>query len=141
MGKPIVATRDAATGIEHEAGSDILIADEPAQIGDAVLRLIADDGLRNSIGAAARSRIVSEYRWEDTLKTFRQRCCRRCFRRRTSIGVNFIFAVFDLQRLIIFAIIVKLHAFRRRRRVDGKIKNVRTRIMACDVAGGFLLLE
>ncbi len=70
MGKPVVATSDAATGIAHRAGIDILLADELATMADAVLRLMSDEVLRGRIGAAARVRILHEYRWEETLRRF-----------------------------------------------------------------------
>ncbi len=67
MEKPVVATSQAAEGIDAKAGAELLVADDAegfAQTVIDVLRGKADPG----IGARARRRIVASYDWSAGLK-------------------------------------------------------------------------
>ncbi|MGH9533436.1 MAG: glycosyltransferase family 4 protein [Terriglobales bacterium] len=61
MGKPVVATRRGAEGLNLSPGREIVIADDPAEMATAIARLLRDAATRRAIGAAARSRIREEY--------------------------------------------------------------------------------
>jgi glycosyltransferase involved in cell wall biosynthesis len=45
-------------------GRDLVLADEPAAMADAVLALFADAGKRAAMGAAARRFVEENWTWE-----------------------------------------------------------------------------
>ena len=61
-GKPMVSTRVGAEGLSFADGTEILLRDDDAGFADACVRLIRDDALCRSLGAAARVKAVAEYR-------------------------------------------------------------------------------
>ena len=61
---PVVSTSLGAEGIDVRSGEHLLIADAPEQIADAVVRLLADDGLRDRLAAAGRRLVEERYDWE-----------------------------------------------------------------------------
>lgn len=61
MGKPIVSTRIGAEGLDFVPGTEILLADEPREFATAVASLLANRGLRDSMGQAARCRVEKQY--------------------------------------------------------------------------------
>jgi sugar transferase (PEP-CTERM/EpsH1 system associated) len=67
MGCPVVASPGAFEGIEAEPGRDLLVAETPEEQSHAVLALLADPGRRERIGASARDRMQSRYRWSTRL--------------------------------------------------------------------------
>ena len=62
LGTPVVATSKGAEGLEVRPGRDLLIADEPADFADAVVRVLASAELRASLSAAGR-RVAERYDW------------------------------------------------------------------------------
>ena len=48
LGTPVVSTSKGAEGLEVTPGHDILIADEPAEFADQVIRLLRDAALRET---------------------------------------------------------------------------------------------
>ena len=64
MAKPIVATTMAVDGLNVEAGEDLLIADDPAEMTEAILSVLSDPERAESLGRSARRRAEFEYRWE-----------------------------------------------------------------------------
>ena len=70
MGKPVVATAAAATGLSVRAGEDIVIADDPAVFADRVSALLNGEEQRAKIGAAARARVLADYQWDRQLARF-----------------------------------------------------------------------
>jgi len=79
MGKAVVSTTIGAEGLPVTAGHDIVIADEPAQFAEAVVRLARNHGARQRIEAAARKLVVERYDWsavagdfEDALDAIRE---------------------------------------------------------------------
>lgn len=64
MAKPVVATTVANAGIGATPGRDLILADEPRAMADAVLALFADPGRRAAVGAAARRFIEENWTWE-----------------------------------------------------------------------------
>jgi glycosyltransferase involved in cell wall biosynthesis len=61
MGKPVVATRLGAEGLDFQNGEEIILNDEPRQFADAVSDLLLNPGRRKSLAAAARQRVVRDY--------------------------------------------------------------------------------
>lgn len=64
MARPIVGTSVGleGSGLVHERTA--LIADEPAALAAAILRVLDDSDLAQSLGAAARDYVVAELSWE-----------------------------------------------------------------------------
>jgi glycosyltransferase involved in cell wall biosynthesis len=60
-GKPMVATRLGAEGLDFVDGGEILLRDDDAGFADACLRLLADDALGARLGAAARRKVAQSY--------------------------------------------------------------------------------
>jgi sugar transferase (PEP-CTERM/EpsH1 system associated) len=65
MGRPIVASAAAATGIDH--GGTIEVGETVGQIADAVNRLIADPAAAARLGASARQQVIDHYSWDAKL--------------------------------------------------------------------------
>ena len=70
MAKPVVTTMPAASGLEVDYGRDLIIADTPLAMTDAVSALLRDSALRSEHGQSARARMVQNYSWESRLKRF-----------------------------------------------------------------------
>jgi sugar transferase (PEP-CTERM/EpsH1 system associated) len=64
MGRAVVASSAAATGIEAEPGREIAVVDAPHETVEAIAALLADPAAAARIGAAARSRVLARYSWE-----------------------------------------------------------------------------
>jgi sugar transferase, PEP-CTERM/EpsH1 system associated len=67
MGLPTVVSSQAGTGIEAEAGRDLLIADGDEDIAQAVIRLVEDHHRAKALGEAAREWIVANASWPAAL--------------------------------------------------------------------------
>jgi len=67
MGLPTVATPAAWAGVEAQVGRDLLVADRPADYADAVVRLLRDRRLRDTMGRSARAAVEANYRWDRSL--------------------------------------------------------------------------
>jgi glycosyltransferase involved in cell wall biosynthesis len=63
LGAPIVATPPSLTGTLLKDGQEVLVARHPAEIAEAVLRLLGDEGLCRSLSLEARRRVETEYSW------------------------------------------------------------------------------
>ncbi|MCB9454388.1 MAG: glycosyltransferase [Anaerolineaceae bacterium] len=63
LGVPVVATSKGAEGLAAESGRDILIADTPPALAEAVLRLLQDATLRESLRQNALELIRTQYDW------------------------------------------------------------------------------
>jgi glycosyltransferase involved in cell wall biosynthesis len=62
--RPVVSTRIGAEGQDFADGEEILLVDEVDRtFVDATLRLLADPGLRERLGRAARTRVLAQYSW------------------------------------------------------------------------------
>lgn len=62
-GKAIVSTTIGCEGLEVEPGRHLLVADGPDRFADTVVALLADEGRRRALGAAARSLVEARYTW------------------------------------------------------------------------------
>jgi glycosyltransferase involved in cell wall biosynthesis len=63
MGKAVVSTSVGCEGLDARDGENILIRDSPNEFAKAVAEVLADPGLRNRLGAAARRTAEQEYSW------------------------------------------------------------------------------
>lgn len=63
LGTPVISTRKGAEGIDVHDGQDILLADTPQALADAVIRVIDDRALRKNLAASARLLVEREYDW------------------------------------------------------------------------------
>ena len=63
LGTPVVSTSRGAEGLEAAPGKDILVADEPGEFADAVIRLLTDDVLHHRLRANGRSLVQDQYDW------------------------------------------------------------------------------
>lgn len=68
MGLPVVATPDAAEGLELAPGKEIMVAHTGDEFVDVLREVL---GGRKAIGAAARARVVNAYSWEANLSRIR----------------------------------------------------------------------
>ena len=71
MAKPVLASHEAAEGIEAEPGSELLLAADQNDFVRQALRLLSGDGA-SRIGAAGRARVLASYAWESSLSRFDQ---------------------------------------------------------------------
>ncbi len=63
LGTPVIATKWAAKGVHAREGIEILTADTPRELADAILRLFRDPALRESLSQAGRKLIEDQYDW------------------------------------------------------------------------------
>ncbi len=68
-GKAIVSTTVGAEGFPVQSGREIVLADEPDTLAQAVLRLLEDEGERERLGAAARQ-FARQYDWRVVVPGF-----------------------------------------------------------------------
>lgn len=67
MAKPVVATPEAAEGIEAEPGRDFVVAADPRTFAASVLALLGDAPRAEAMGRAARACVERHYRWDRNL--------------------------------------------------------------------------
>lgn len=63
LGVPLAATTLGAEGIELESGRHALLADDPADLAQACVRLLTDAPLAASLASAGRALAESRYAW------------------------------------------------------------------------------
>ncbi len=64
MGKAVVASPEAAQGIDARAGRDLIVANGAAPFADAVAALLNDRGRARTMGTAARAQMERRYGWD-----------------------------------------------------------------------------
>lgn len=69
LAKPVIVTPAALAGIEAEPGRELVLAVDAEEFAAAACRLAAG-GEAHEIGAAARHVILSNYTWDDRLRSF-----------------------------------------------------------------------
>lgn len=62
-GRAIISTSTAAAGLQDEAKSGMIIADDPAKMADTITKLIDDAERREAIGTKARELVRHHYDW------------------------------------------------------------------------------
>lgn len=67
MAKPVVCTPQAFEGIDATPGEDLVIAESPERMAEAIHALMLDTPRRAAIGAAARRVILDRYDWDTAL--------------------------------------------------------------------------
>lgn len=67
MGKPIVATRIGAEGLDVNDGEHILLGDTAEDFATQVVRALDDSALAQRLGLAARQRAEALYTWRDAV--------------------------------------------------------------------------
>lgn len=63
LGTPVISTRKGAEGLNVHPGEDILLADAPQEMADAICAVLGADSLRARLSRAGRARVESEYDW------------------------------------------------------------------------------
>lgn len=63
MAKPIVSTSIGVEGIKAKPGVHLLLAEDNASMSEAILRLIDDESLRQSLAQQTRLLVEDEYKW------------------------------------------------------------------------------
>jgi glycosyltransferase involved in cell wall biosynthesis len=63
-GRPVVGTTIGLGGLAYQAGTHALVADDPAGLAEATVRLLRDDALAERLAAAARTLVEDRYRWD-----------------------------------------------------------------------------
>ena len=71
MAKPVLASPQAAEGIEARVGLELLVAGEDAEFILKATQLLERDDIA-AIGDAARARVLASYSWERSLSRFEQ---------------------------------------------------------------------
>jgi glycosyltransferase involved in cell wall biosynthesis len=61
LGTPVVSTSKGAEGLEVTNGKNILIADTPSEFADAVVSVLQNSGLRESLSQEGRKLVVENY--------------------------------------------------------------------------------
>jgi polysaccharide biosynthesis protein PslH len=64
---PVVTTSVGLEGIEAVPGKDVLVEDSPAAFAEAVIRLLQDKALRDSLAENGRNLAVTRYDWQVVL--------------------------------------------------------------------------
>ncbi len=67
MGKAIVATPQAAEGLNFKEGKEIFVSKDSEDFTQKVLEFLRDQELALTVGQAARQRVEKEYAWEKKL--------------------------------------------------------------------------
>lgn len=63
-GTPVVATTLAVEGIDLELGQDVLTADTPHELATLTVKLLKDNNLQKSMGAAGATIVRKTYSWD-----------------------------------------------------------------------------
>ena len=74
MAKPIVSTSIGAEGLPVTYGTEIVLADTPESFADAVVKLLHDQDLANTIGQRAATRVRKEFGWNTVAESFAAIC-------------------------------------------------------------------
>jgi glycosyltransferase involved in cell wall biosynthesis len=81
MGKPVISTGVGAEGLPVRDKEDLLIADEPEEFAEAVIRVLGDARLANRLGERARAVVCEKFGWERAADSFAGICERAAGRR------------------------------------------------------------
>ncbi len=67
-GVPVVTSSVAAGGVDARAGEHFAVADGPAAVSAATLRIMTDAAERNRLARAGRERMLSHHAWESSMR-------------------------------------------------------------------------
>lgn len=68
MGVPVVASEQAAGGVDAVPGDHFLVASAPETYSEAILRLLANPAERQHFARAGRERVLSHHSWQRSLE-------------------------------------------------------------------------
>jgi glycosyltransferase involved in cell wall biosynthesis len=71
MAKPVLASPQAAEGIEARVGRELLVAVDETEFVREAARLLEQDSA-TAVGAAGRARVLASYAWDSSLSRFEQ---------------------------------------------------------------------
>ena len=83
MGKPVISTTVGAEGLPVRDGRELLIADQPEDFAQAVIRALSDLPFAAKIGEQARALVCEQFGWERAAQAFMQ-VCEKVVNRRAS---------------------------------------------------------
>jgi polysaccharide biosynthesis protein PslH len=63
LGTPIVAVGNSVRGLQVTPGCDVLVAESPRELADAILKLLGDPALRQMLSKNGRALIEARYDW------------------------------------------------------------------------------
>jgi polysaccharide biosynthesis protein PslH len=67
MGKPVIGSLEALTGITAEIGKDVLRADTVAEFTDTIFKAVMTEQGK-MVGRHARARMMTDYGWDTSLR-------------------------------------------------------------------------
>lgn len=65
LGRPVVASAQAAVALSAVSGCDLLVGRDPGEFAGHVIRLLGDPGLRQKVGQAGRRYVEVHHDWGD----------------------------------------------------------------------------
>src|SRR5262249_7316977 len=68
LGIPVVATPQAAKGIQAIAGQHLLVAEQPAQFAERVIEVLTNETLRRAVADGAREHLEHTHNWAAAMK-------------------------------------------------------------------------
>jgi sugar transferase (PEP-CTERM/EpsH1 system associated) len=74
MAKPVISTTVGAEGLPIRDGKELLIADQPEDFAQAVIRALSDAPFAAKIGERARALVCERFGWERAAQAFIQVC-------------------------------------------------------------------
>jgi glycosyltransferase involved in cell wall biosynthesis len=72
-GRPVVATRIGAEGLDDLVGRGVIVTDAAETMAEVVLELLADDARVLELGAAGHQAVMDRYDWDVTLRPLIER--------------------------------------------------------------------
>jgi len=74
MAKPIVTTTIGAEGLPVRDGDELLLADEPHDFADAIVRMLGDPARASRLGEQARKAVCERFGWQHAASRFMEIC-------------------------------------------------------------------
>ena len=68
LGVPVIASTQAAGGVDAIADEHLLVADTPAEVCRRVLEVVSDPRLRGRLAEAGRARMLSNHSWPQSMR-------------------------------------------------------------------------
>jgi len=84
LGTPVVSTSKGAEGLKVTHEENILIADDPGDFAQAIVRLLENENLRARLSASGRRLVEGQYSWEMCARQLEQLLCQVVERGRDS---------------------------------------------------------
>jgi sugar transferase (PEP-CTERM/EpsH1 system associated) len=72
MRKPVVATSRSLEGLELRPDQDLLVADEPAEFAEQVVRLLENPELARRLAASGQAFVRDRYSWESSARALEE---------------------------------------------------------------------